>query len=75
VTSLSGSVGLRGEDHSRLAGDGQEAARRRAAQGVIVTSISRGGEVVLPSGDTVIVAGDRLSLLSREHRRTHPSWG
>ena len=32
-------------------------------KGVIVTSISRGGEVVLPSGDTVLVVGDRLSLL------------
>ena len=30
---------------------------------VIVTSITRGGEVVLPSGDTVLAAGDRLSLL------------
>ena len=32
-------------------------------KGVIVTSITRGGEVVLPSGDTVILLGDRLALL------------
>ena len=57
---------LRSDDHGRLAGGGQEAARRRPAEGVIVTSITRGGEVVLPSGDTVIAAGDRLSLLGKE---------
>ena len=34
--------------------------------GVIVTSISRGGEVLLPSGDTVVAAGDRLSLLGEK---------
>ncbi len=32
-------------------------------KGVLVTSITRGGEVVLPSGDTVVLAGDRLSVL------------
>ncbi len=30
---------------------------------VLVTSITRGGEVILPSGDTVVLAGDRLSAL------------
>jgi len=32
-------------------------------KGVIVTSISREGEVVLPSGDTMLAIGDRLSVL------------
>ena len=32
-------------------------------RGVVVTSITRRDEVVLPSGDTVILVGDRLSLL------------
>ena len=32
-------------------------------KGVLVTSITRGGEVVLPSGDTVVLAGDRLAAL------------
>ena len=35
-------------------------------KGVLVTSITRGGEVVLPSGDTVILAGDRLSALGEQ---------
>ncbi len=34
--------------------------------GVLVTSITRDGDVVAPSGDAVILAGDRLSLLG-EH--------
>ena len=40
--------------------------RLRAAglsKGIIVTSITRGEEVVLPSGDTLLAVGDRLSLL------------
>jgi CBS domain-containing protein len=32
-------------------------------RGAVITSITRGDEVVLPSGDTVILVGDRLSLL------------
>ena len=51
----------------RITADSPAAGRKlRVAglpKGVIVTSITRGGEIVLPSGDTVIVAGDRLSLL------------
>ncbi len=35
--------------------------------GVLVTSITRDGDVVVPSGDAVILAEDRLSLLG-EHR-------
>ncbi|HUK78539.1 MAG TPA: TrkA C-terminal domain-containing protein [Thermoleophilia bacterium] len=34
-------------------------------RGVLVTSIARAGEVVLPSGDTVVLAGDRLSVLGK----------
>ena len=34
-------------------------------RGVLVTSIARGGEVVLPSGDTVVLAGDRLFVLGK----------
>ena len=46
----------------------QAAGRELRAVGLpkedaIVTSIARGGEVVLPSGDTVLSAGDRLSLI------------
>ena len=51
----------------KIAPESPAAGRRLRAiglpKGVIVTSIVRGGEVVLPSGDTVVVAGDRLSLL------------
>ena len=51
----------------RITADSPAAGRKlRAAglpKGVIVTSITRGGEVVLPSGDTVVMVGDRLSLL------------
>ena len=58
-----GSVGF----EVKITADSPAAGKKlRAAglpKGVIVTSITRGGEVVLPSGDTVIVAGDRLSLL------------
>ena len=45
---------------------GKKLRAARLPHGVIVTSISRGGEVVLPSGDTVIEAGDRLSLLGEK---------
>ena len=34
-------------------------------RGVLVTSIARAGEVVLPTGDTVVLAGDRLSALGK----------
>jgi trk system potassium uptake protein TrkA len=58
-----GSAGL----EVKIAADSPVAGKTlRAAglpKGVIVTSITRGGEVVLPSGDTVIMVGDRLSLL------------
>ena len=51
----------------KIATDSPVVGRRLRAvglpKGVIVTSITRGGEVVLPSGDTVIVAEDRLALL------------
>jgi Trk K+ transport system NAD-binding subunit len=50
----------------RISADSPAAGRQlRAAglpRGVLVTSISRGGHVILPSGDTVVVVGDRLSL-------------
>ena len=35
----------------------------RLPRGVLVTSISRAGDVILPTGDTVLLAGDRLSVL------------
>ena len=51
----------------RIAADSPAAGKKlRAAalpKAVVITSITRGSEVVLPSGDTVILPGDRLSLL------------
>lgn len=34
-------------------------------KGVLVTAITRKGDVVVPSGDTQLLAGDRLSLLGQ----------
>jgi H+/Cl- antiporter ClcA/CBS domain-containing protein len=51
----------------RIRADSPAAGRQLRAvglpKGVLVTSISRGGHVILPSGDTVVMIGDRLSLL------------
>ena len=49
-------------------------ARLRAIglpRGVIVTSITRRDEVILPSGDTVICTGDRLSLIGERRGVEH----
>ena len=47
--------------HSPLAGQPLRTAELPA--GTLVTSIARDGEVLMPSGDVVLKAGDRLSLL------------
>lgn len=50
-------------DDSPLAGRALRVAG--LPRGVLVTSITRGPEIMVPSGDTVILAGDRLSLLGQ----------
>ena len=42
---------------------GQALRTANLPEGTLVTSIARDGEVLMPSGDVVLKAGDRLSLL------------
>jgi trk system potassium uptake protein len=59
--AASGAFELRVGEGSDLAGRTLRAAE--LPEGSLVTSIARNGEVLTPSGDVVLEAGDRLSLL------------
>ena len=54
----------------KIAADSPAADKKLRAiglpKGVLVTSITRGREVLLPAGETVILAGDRLAMLGED---------
>ncbi|MGH9109381.1 MAG: TrkA C-terminal domain-containing protein [Acidimicrobiales bacterium] len=58
-----GTFDLRVDDGSPAAGTALRQAN--LPKGVLVTSVRRGNDVLVPSGDTVLAAGDILSLLGR----------
>lgn len=59
--AVSGIVSVRVTDDSDLVGRALRAAKIPA--GVVITSIDRGRDVVVPTGESVLVAGDRLTLI------------
>lgn len=63
IDALAGTFEVEIRSGSRLAGKSVEEAKLPV--GTVITSIQRGGQLVVPSGSTVLRSGDRLMLISR----------